>query len=267
MSQSPVADESIQRSRVKRIGRRVALLVLALVCASVVWFFIPNPVPPPGVTILPLDHSIRSQELPLPDRWIPPTWGWLWRLRYALFGKPAVIQIRSDFVCLARSSDGRLTNALRGHEPLAATNGVRAWILPDGELRALRDCLEGLEGYEVIASPRVTSGHGVQANLVQTSNVSIDGAQVPVGVFFNCMTCARDKTTELVAAITHSEAVTDRTATVAAAVLGNATRIRTNVALTAKMRIPPGNGVFLLDTNRVTPRGRLVGIFISSKVQ
>ena len=267
MNQTIVAGESVQLPRVKTNWRRFGLLALALVCAGVVWFFMPNSALPPEATILPPDHSIRSQELPLPDRWIPPTWGGLWRLRYALLGKPAVIQIKSEFVRLLPASDARLVDALSGHEPLAATNGVCVWILLDGELRAFRRRLEELEGYEVIASPRITSGHGVQANLAQTTTATIGGAQVPVGVFFNCLTCARDKTTVLTAAMTHSEAVTDLTNTVAAAVLGNSTRIHTNVTLAAKLQIPPGNGVFLLDTSRADLRGRYVGIFISSKVE
>ena len=242
------------------------IVVLSLLlCIGGIWSFMPNSALPPEATILPSDHSIRSKELPLPDRWIPPTWGWLWRLRYALLGKPATIEIKNEFVRLAPSSDPLLADALSGYDPLAATNGVRIWILPDGELSVLRRRLEGLEGYEVIASPRITSGHGAQANFAQTT--TIGGAQVPFGVFFNCLTCARGKTTVLTAAMTHSEAVPNLTTTVAAAVSRNSTRIHTNLTLAAKMQIPPGNGVFLLDTNHADPLGRHVGIFISSKVQ
>jgi len=268
VNQTTAASELVQSPQTKSSRRRrIAVFALVLICASGIGFLIPSPALPPAVTILPANHSIKPPPPPIPDRWIPPTWGWLWRLRYALLGKPAVIHLKSELVCLGSSSDQRLADALSSHEPLAATNGVRAWILPDGELRALRRRLEGLESYEAIASPQITSGHGVQANLLQTATAPIGGAQVPVGVFFNCLTCAQDKTTVLTAAITHSETVTDSTATVAAAVLGNATRIHTNVTLTAKLQIPPGNGVFLLDTNRVDPRGKHVGIFISSKVQ
>lgn len=267
VNQTDVADKSIQPSVPGTNRRRVGLLVLVLVFVGGIWSLVPKSALPPEVTILPLNYSIRSLELPLPDRWIPPTWGWLWRLRYALLGSPATIQIEGKFVRLASSSDLRLADALSGHAPLAASNGVCAWILPDDKLRALRQRLERVEGYEAIASPRITSGHGVQANLAQTTTVSIEGAPSPVGVFFNCLTCARDKTTDLTAAITHSEAVADSATTVAAAVLGNSFRVHTNLTLAAKLQIPPGNGAFLLDTNHADPHGKCVGVFISSKVE
>lgn len=267
VNQTIAASESIQPAREKTKRRRVGVLALALACAGGIWWLTPKSALPPEATILPLDYSIRSQELPLPDRWIPMTWGWLWRLRYALPGKPATIQIEGKFVRLASSSDPQMADALRGHAPLAASNGVCAWILPDGELRELRRRLEQLEGYEDINSPRITSGHGVQANLSHTTTVTIEGAQMPVGVFLNCLTCARGKTTDLTAAITHSEAVTNASTSVAETVLGNSFRLHTNLTLTAKLQIPPGNGAFLLDTNHADPRGRRVGVFISSKVQ
>lgn len=193
----------------------------------------------------------------MPDRWIPTTWGWLWRLRYALLGKPATIQIEGKLVRLASSSDPRLAGALSGHAPLTASNGVCAWILPDGELRELRCRLELLEGY----------GHGVQANLLQTTTVGGKGAPILVGVFFNCLPRARGKSSDLTVAICHSDVVADPPPPIGVVIAANAFPLHTNLALAAKMQIPPGNGVFLLDTNHADPRGKRVGVFISSKVQ
>ena len=112
VNQILVAGESIQPTLPKTNRRRVGLLVLTLVCVGGIRSLMPKSVLPPEATILPLDYSIRSQELPRPDRWIPPTWGWLWRLRYALLGKPATIQIEGKFVRLASSSDPRMAEAL-----------------------------------------------------------------------------------------------------------------------------------------------------------
>jgi hypothetical protein len=139
--------------------------------------------------------------------------------------------------------------------------------MPDDELRTFRSRLGQLEGYETIASPRITTGHAVQANLLQTTTVGGKGTPILAGVFFNCLPCARGKSTDLTVAICHSDVVADPPASLAAAIAANAFRLHTNLVLVAKMLIPPGNGVFLLDTNHADPRGRRVGVFISSKVQ
>ena len=242
-------------------------MMLLLVCAGGIWFLIPNPALSPEAIILPANYSIKPPRVPIPDRWIPLTWGWLWRMRDALLGRLAVIDVDTRIVRLAEDSNPVLAAALSRHAPLAETNGVRAWMLPDHELRALRRQLEEIEGYEAIASPMMTSAHTVQANLSQTITVTIGDAQLPAGAILNCLTFARGKTADLTIGITHSEAVKDSAAKADAAVLANATHLHTNLTLAAKMRFPPGTGAFLLDMNHADPRGRRVGVFISSKVQ
>lgn len=227
----------------------------------------PNPALPPEVVILPANDSIKSPPMPIPDRWIPMKWGWLWRLRYAVLGKPAMIEVYSTIVRLTEPANPELSAALSSYQSLTESNGVRVWVLPETELRALRQHLEGIEGYEAIASPRIISGHTVQANMLLTTTVAIGDAQLPVGVFFNCLTHARGKTVDLTAAVTHSEAVTKLPATAASEVLANATRIHTNLTVAAKMQIPPGFGAFLMETNHADPAGRRVGIFVNSKVK
>ena len=247
--------------------RRIALVVTLLIGAGSLWFLIPNHKPSAQVILLPVDYSIQSPPTPIPDRWIPMTWGWLWRLRNAVLGKMAVIEVDSRIVRLADPSNPRLSAALGSYSSMTESNGVRAWILPETDLRALRQQLEGIEGYEVIGSPRITSGHTVQANLLQTTTVAVGDAQLPVGVFFNCLTLARGKSVDLTVVVTQSEAVTKSPATGASAVLANATQIHTNITLGAKLQLPTGFGAFLVETNHADPAGRRVGIFIHAQVK
>lgn len=267
MHQDSTARETDKTSAKRLRFRLWTIASVLLVVVGGIWRLSPNPVLQPQVLILPLDYSIQSLPQPIPDRWIPMSWGWLWRLRYALLGRVPVIDVTSDFIRLTDVSPLDVAKMIAPDVPHAEANGIHAWILPDSALRALSNRLKKSDDSNVVGRPRMTSAHNIQANLQVTTTISIGNTQAPAGVFFNCLTLARGKSVELTAAITHSEPVAPSEITGAAAVLANTTRIHTNLNMSARLRMPPGFGAFLLDANRSDAAGRHIGIIVSSKMK
>ena len=132
---NPSAPKKLKRCR------WVALLVALLIGAASLWFLLPNPALLPKAVILPSDYSIKAQPLPFPDQWIPPTWGWLWKLRYALLGKPITVTIDTEMILLRRPGYPGLRQVVEDIPYLAASNGLRLWILPEKKLNELTERL------------------------------------------------------------------------------------------------------------------------------
>jgi hypothetical protein len=103
--------------------RRVAAIVVLLICGGCFWFWMPGPAPQPAVTILPPDYSVPAPPLPIPDRWIPMNWRWLWRLRSAVLPANPTIDVETRLVRLTRSDGPLLAEILEGHASLTHNNG------------------------------------------------------------------------------------------------------------------------------------------------
>jgi hypothetical protein len=264
VNQTCAAGESTALSHPKTNVCRVRALVVLLVCAGGLWFLIPGSAPSPEATILPPDHSIPAPPLPIPDRWIPMTWGWLWRLRSAVLPANPTIDIETKLVRLTNSDKPLLDETLEGHTPLISSNGVHAWIGSEEQLDALARRFEQKRDYSVRIS-RMTTGPGVLANQSMTTTVPINGAQVAVGDSLTQAVLKRGKSIELTGSFTSWEAVTNASTRIP----GQKEQIslRTNLTLAANLLIPPGQGVFLLDTNRANTESSGTGLFISAKLR
>lgn len=221
-----------------------------------------SPAAPPAVTILPPDYVIPSPAMPLPDRWIPMNWGWLWKLRYALLGKPPVIDIETKLLRLGEISDSHLQGALAARVPHSMSNGVRAFVLPESALDNLGHELEAQEDCKV-AQGSMTSGQGVLATLSMTTGVEIDGAKVPVGDSITYAIVKRRGSIELTGSFHSWAAVTN--APSPTALQNEIVRLETNMTLAATICVPAGQAVLLYDTNRVDARLRGVGVLIQSR--
>lgn len=237
---------------------------MVLVCAGGLWLFLPKPALLPVVTVLPSDYSIPAPPLPLPDRWIPMKAGWLWKLRYALLGKPAVFDIETKLIRFRDPGTPPLRQLLDGRAPLASTNGVRAWILPEREVKALGLRLE-LEQECESQNGRMTLGQGVLATLSGMTAVLVQGSQVEAGNTYTYAVRKRGDSIELSSRFTSSEVVTN--ALTRSPDPKEDISLHTNLTLVANMQIPRGHGVFLYDTNRSDAHSSGVAILIRAKVQ
>jgi hypothetical protein len=265
VNQTCAASESTPLSQPGTNVRRVRALVFLLLCAGGLWFLIPNSAPSPEVTILPPDYSVPAPPLPIPDRWIPMTWRWLWRLRSAVLPPNPTIDIETRLVRLGHSGKSLLAEALEGRTPFANSNGVHAWILSEQELLDMfGKRFKQKHDYSVRIS-RMTTGPGVLANQSMTTMLPIDDAQVSVGDSFTQAVLKRGKSVELTGSFISWEAVTNNSTRLSGQ--KEMIRLRTNLTLVANLLIPSGWGVFLLDTNRANTESSGTGLFISAKLR
>jgi hypothetical protein len=191
-------------------------------------------------------------------------WGWLWRLRSALLPANPTIDIETGLVRLTNSDKSLLVEALEGRTPFANSNGVRVWVLSEQELDLFGRRLEQKRDYSVRVS-RMTTGPGVLANQSMTTTVPIDGAQVPVGDSLTQAVLKRGKSVELTGSFISWEAVTNTSTRPSGQ--KEIISLRTNLTLAANLFILPGQGVFLLDTNRANTESSGTGLFISAKLR
>jgi hypothetical protein len=191
-------------------------------------------------------------------------WNWLWRLRSAVLPANPTIDIETRLVRLINSDKPLLVEALRGHASLLNSNGVHAWIISEEQLDALGRRFEQKRDYSVHSS-RTTIGPGVLANLSMTTMVPIDGARVPVGDSLTQAVLKRGQSVELTGSYISWEAVTNTSTDLSGQ--KETISLRTNLTLAANLLIPPGQGVFLLDTNRANTESSGTGLFISAKMR
>jgi hypothetical protein len=245
--------------------RKLMLLVLFLLCAGGLWFLIPTSTPPPEVTILPPDYSVPAPPLPIPDRWIPMTWDWLWRLRSAVLPANPTIDIETKLVRLSNSAKSSLVEGLEGRTPFANSNGVHAWVLSEQDLLNIFGRRFEQKHDDSVRISRMTTGPGVLANQSMTTMVPIDGAPVSVGDSFTQAVLKRGKSVELTGSFISWEAVTNSSTRLSGQ--KEIVSLRTNLTLAANLLLPPGQGIFLLDTNRANTESSGTGLFISAKLR
>ncbi|MDB6017598.1 MAG: hypothetical protein JWR19_2087 [Pedosphaera sp.] len=228
----------------------ILIVVLLVVVGAAITAISRSPLPPQVIVLAP-GSGMPTYKVPLPDHWIPVSWGWLWRLKQTVLGSAKRIDLNLKFIELKNA-----TNPLEGREALAETNGVRVWILNDAEMTNLSRHLEQLPGNLVLSSPRISTADGVQSGMSMGSGRSIQGVQSSESYSLIFSPGVRQNATDLTMAIT----VTDTTVSPS----GTSNTAQTNLAVTARIQIPKGSGLFLLDANPSNTNGRHLGLMISA---
>lgn len=237
--------------------------MLLLGCAGGLWLFRPPSAPLAHVTILPSHYTIVSPSTPVPDRWIPRTWGWLWKMRYAILGKPITVIIETRVMHFREADTLKLQQLLEDPAPLASSNGVRAWILPDAEMKPLALRMERRVRENRLG--RMSLGPGVLATMSMSTSRLIHNLPSPVGDTISYTVRQRGNSVDLTGAFLSTEVMTNTSndAEDSRAILS----LHTNLALAVRMQIPRGQSVFLYDTNRALAPNSGVGLLIFPKIQ
>src|SRR5688572_8440145 len=212
---------------------------MILIGGSLVCMFAPEPRAKPEVVILPPNYSIPPQQQPLiPDRWMQGKPTWLWKLRFALLGEPINVQL--DLEMLRFRENPPLPGALNNRIPLVSTNGVRAWILPDQEMKSIAQYLgtAAAERYLAKITQRPGLLSSISMGLHRTAGVSLTPDDS-----INCIVRHRDKAVELIGRFIMSEVATN--AHWRAPDPSEPVTLETNLMIAAKMQIPTGHSVFL----------------------
>jgi hypothetical protein len=111
----------------------------------------------------------------------------------------------------------------------------------------------------------MTTGPGVLANQSMTTMVPSGGAQVPVGDFLTSAVRKRGQSVEYTGSFISWGAVTNTPERLSSE--KETISLRTNLTLAANLLIPPGQAVFLQDTNRASTTSIGTGLFISAKLR
>ena len=190
-------------------------------------------------------------------------WGWLWKLRYALLGKPTSANLDTTLFHFHELQAPQLQQLFDGHAPYISTNGILGWMIPDTEIESLSSRLQ-LHATESSRS-KMFLGFGVLATMSRSGGPQVQGTQMTAGNTHTCAVIKRGDGIELNAKFVGTEMLTNPPARIPNPT--EAIRLHTNLMLVARMEIPRGQSVFLYDTNCVLDPNGGVGILIRSKVQ
>ena len=176
---APTATEEPQPKRARRISVARVVVIILLLVAGVFIIFRPSGSDLPKIVLLPLTTTIKYD--PFPDRLIPRSWGWAWRLRDSIVGKRTPVNFDAQML--------RLTNAalladLRQLLPQATlvTNGLSMWSLDDAHLESARASLGGTNQSNPNAvRARMNTADGIVASMFSGHNIIVAGKRTEVG--------------------------------------------------------------------------------------
>jgi len=267
MTPGPSAVDTNTTGQFASKRRLIAFALLLLACMGGIWLWSSvapvKPVEKPEMVILPSGYLIPPQRSPVPDRWIPAKWGWLWRIRYALLGKPTIVQLRGEVAGFPSATVPQLTSLLKAHLPVVETNGVRAWILTERQMESIRLGMAALPGYEAAASPRITTAHNVHSQLANTYTTITAGMSNTVGLLADFLTTDQRNGMELTAVLNHTDKVKAPPTRASTGTTDVSTfAIRTNLSLAARFRLPPGYGVLVVQSNPASSNQRMGTILL-----
>jgi len=237
-------------------------ILLLLVFAGMGLFVVLRP-SPPAVMVLPLPNGWPAPKPPMLGRWRAVVPGWLWRLRDSLRGPRKVIRLDAAMIGFRDLPESGLGLWL-GAPQFAETNGLQVWIVGESKLSRLRNRLERSPANEMVAFPRVDTADGIRAQMFSGGAVSVQGTQRNVGLAMDFLPRVRRNSTDLTTIIALTEAMTNHMVASAGLTESNVVSVQTNLILAARIQIPNGSGVFLLDDSNGVMHGKRIGVMISA---
>jgi hypothetical protein len=231
-----------------KLSPRIGLALLAAILAILFWLATRQSTAMQWLEQPPVSRS-RFEFL---GRWAQPARMLWFRTRYWLFGAPPSLTIQTKVLTFDPSVLPPLT---LGQPALSNQGGAQAWIVRRGpEWNTFTNT-----GSEVLSSPTMSLGSGMQGRIMMSERVMVGGTPEDVGVRLDVLPRLRGEAVDLGAFLMVTEArgrARESTGAVATAV-----SIYTNVALGAQVRLPPGAGLFLLST-QTNEQGRIIGALI-----
>lgn len=194
------------------------------------------------VTILPPGHVIQAMPGPTLDRFIPARWGWLWKLRYAVFGKPATVEVEHTFFQFSSDAEGVALRTLKTLPVLVSSNGLSGWVIELPGATVLKDRLNQQPG-AVSRVGRVTLGAGVVATLSSSTGPAVSGMPVSPGMSSTYAVRTRGNGVEISGAFVAWDVMTNAASGMVRDLPVFA--LATNLAMAASMFVPEGKAVFL----------------------
>lgn len=242
----PKTDVGRDRPVQHRKRTMVCLVLLAFAAFLIVALWPKNVL---VVSIFPETTPWKYQP-PVPDRWIPHTWGWYWRGKEFLLGKRRSVRVQSRFIKIPNSNASmERMLALLPQPAYTNTEGLSVWMPEIEQLTnftyvVLRDL-----GGAILSAPQMSSGDNMAGRLFTGRTIPIDGTYRDVGVSLDIWLRCREKATDLRARVSASE-VADSLQLA----------IKTNLVVTGRYQIPHGQALLILKSGNVENAALAVSI-------
>jgi hypothetical protein len=212
------------------------ILLLALLGAGLFLLLRPSVSVTPPVVLL--HDNIPKGQPTLFERFVPmkPGWGWVWKLREFVVGRPKRIDMTITVMDCPELSGVRLPGLPLEQASYTNTNGLQVWILADSDLSGMTERIKHLPGSRMISRPRISTSSGVGCDMQSDkTTVSIVGYAHP-------------ERTDIYARFTHTETQPAKATAFSLASL----EMDLNVGL--RIQVPSGNGLLLLNVDPKTQR-------------
>jgi hypothetical protein len=242
-----------------QVARWFVIAVLSLGLLLVVFLRQPNV---PEVVLLPPATTIQYN--PVPDRWIPHTWGWMWRLRDLLLGRRAPVDF--DAFILRPVEPALAADLERLAAPTLATNGIRIWSMPtpkfDNAAALARKSVANKP--DAIAS-RINTADGFTATLFNGNTIPIAGSGfADIGFQLQVLPRTRKRATDLTFKVKWTEML-DRPQPIDPGATNIGPIICTNLWQAARVQVPVGNGIVIMQSPSETQPGVLLLLSVGRK--
>ena len=122
--------------------------------------------------------------------------------------------------------------------------------------------MKWLSGTDFLNHPRISTADGVEASLFVGKSILLNGFVNEVGLKAAFFPRARNDSTDLFALISLSQLVTNQTGLRTALSATSVVSIQTNMDIAARVQVPRGSGLLLLDGDSVGAARKRFGALI-----
>jgi hypothetical protein len=189
-------------------------------------------------------------------------WMWAWRVEQAVFGRRWTVKLSVEVLSLP-ASFATIPNPLLGPPGFADGDGLRIWLPPSDQLKALRRQLAGTPRTDLLFSPTVFTANGVESELSEIELAPPNGPTNSAGSVFQCVPLVHPDSTDFAAWVTHSEFITNTDSPAGGTAPVMRVSVRTNLDRGFRIQIPAGHGVFMLQGSPAGPNGEIYGVLIN----
>jgi hypothetical protein len=254
-----------------QVKRLVAIACLVILIGASLFLVLrpAQPAPVAPVIVMPLPYRIPPQKVSLFERWAPrqPSWNWLWRVKETVVGRRKVCDLGATVVDFAGTGEAFLINHPLPAPAFTDAKGLRIWLLSEEEMSALGRNLRQQPGSEILYIPRIMTADGMQASLFAGGTFPIRGSQTPVGLAIDFLPRVRPNGTDVTTIMSLTEAITNQASTTAGSPPVGAVCVQTNFEAVARIQIPKGSGVFLLEGPPTGTNQKRIGVVLSVSTQ
>lgn len=253
----PLVDAATLTTRPRR-RKLLPAAALLVVVGTMVILLRQKTAPPMPIQFLPFTNTFANVTLPIPDRWIPRTWGWLWRTKTFLLGQPRTVVLSGIILKLDAASPELRDQIFPKSATEVETSEYRISLLGAEDLRELRRQIVSAKQIETESAPQMTTAEGMRAVMSMTQTIITPAGPRTAGVELGCFPKLRHDTTDLTSSvlITRIKPLPDDPGSL---------DVVTNVAAGFRVHIPPDGAALLLSKSEQHPVAVLISATLPKK--